>query len=97
MHAVSPQGIHVDSDDMGLISIFWGIAALLWAAVALVPLLGWLNWLMIPFAVIGAIIAAIGLLMTSSPRRGRATAGLLLNLVAIVVGSMRLGIGGGLL
>ncbi|MDO5505219.1 MAG: hypothetical protein Q4F49_02855 [Pseudoxanthomonas suwonensis] len=80
-----------------MISIFWGIAALLWTLLALVPLLGWMNWLMIPFAVIGAIIAAIGMASSGPHRRGRATTGLLLNVAAIIVGSMRLGIGGGLI
>lgn len=82
---------------MGLISIVWGICALLWMLLALIPLLGWMNWLMIPFAVIGAIIAAIGMAMSAAGRRGRALTGLLLNLAAIVVGSMRLGLGGGLI
>ena len=49
---------------MGLISLLWGIVALLWMVVALVPLLGWGNWFLIPFATVGAIIAAIGLLFT---------------------------------
>lgn len=82
---------------MGLISVFWGMASLLWMLVALIPLLGWLNWLMIPFAAVGAIIATIGILSAPRTMRSRATAGLLLNLVAIVVGSMRLGLGGGII
>ena len=82
---------------MGVISIVWGVVALLWMALSLVPLLGWGNWFMIPFAVVGAIIAAIGILLTRPENRGRAKAGLWINLIAILVGAIRLSIGGGLL
>lgn len=82
---------------MGLISLIWGIAALLWMVVAFIPLLGWGNWFMIPFAVVGAIIAAIGIALTKPENRGRAKAGLVLNGVAIVVGTLRLSLGGGLI
>jgi hypothetical protein len=81
---------------MGIISLIWGIFALLWMLLAFIPLLGWGNWFMIPFATVGAIIAAIGLAMTSPEKRGRAKAGLILNLVAIAVGAFRLMLGGGL-
>ena len=82
---------------MGVISILWGVVALLWMVLSLIPLLGWGNWFMIPFAAVGAIIAALGLLFTRAQKRGRAKAGLWLNLAAIVVGAVRLSIGGGLL
>ncbi len=82
---------------MGLISLLWGIIAMVWMIFALVPVIGITNWLLIPFAAIGAIIAAIGVLFTRETRRGRAKAGLLLNAVVIVVAVVRLGIGGGLL
>ena len=55
---------------MGLISVVWGILAMAWMVLALIPLLGWANWLLIPFAAVGAIIAAIGLLFTSAPGPG---------------------------
>ena len=80
---------------MGVISILWGIVALLWMVLSFFSLLGWGNWLMIPFAACGAIIAAIGLIFTRPENRGRAKAGLWLNLIAIGVGAIRLGIGGG--
>lgn len=82
---------------MGLISVVWGIVALLWMVLAFIPLLGWGNWFMIPFAVVGAIIAAIGMALSSPGNRGRAKTGLILNVVAIVVGAMRLSLGGGIL
>jgi hypothetical protein len=82
---------------MGLISVIWGIVALAWMVLAFIPLLGWGNWFMIPFAVVGAIIAAIGMAITSPANRGRAKTGLILNVVAIVVGAIRLSMGGGII
>lgn len=82
---------------MGLISLLWGIVAMVLMFVGLVPLLGWSNWLIIPFAGVGAIIAAIGIALTSSGKRGRAKAGLVLNAIVIVVAAIRLSMGGGIL
>lgn len=82
---------------MGVISILWGIVALIWMVLSLIPLLGWGNWFMIPFAVVGAIIAALGMAFTRREHRGRAKTGLILNAIAIVVGAIRLSLGGGLL
>lgn len=80
---------------MGLISLLWGIFAMLWMILALIPLLGWGNWFLIPFAAVGAIIAAVGIALTSRERRGRAKAGLILNALVIVVAVARLMLGGG--
>ena len=82
---------------MGLISLLWGIVAMLWMVLALIPVIGITNWLLIPFAAVGAIIAAIGILFTRTGRRGRAKTGLVLNGIVIFVAIWRLGFGGGLL
>ena len=82
---------------MGLISILWGIVAMIWMVLALIPLVGITNWLLIPFAAIGVILAAIGIAVTSAGKRGRAKAWLILNCVVIVVATWRLGLGGGLI
>jgi hypothetical protein len=82
---------------MGLISVLWGVVAMIWMVLALIPLLGWGNWFLIPFAAVGAIIAAIGILFTSNTKTGRAKTGLVLNGIVIVVGIVRLGIGGGII
>ena len=81
---------------MGLISLLWGLFAMLWMILALIPLLGWGNWFLIPFAAVGAIIAAVGIALTSPQKRGRAKAGLVLNALVIVVATARLLLGGGL-
>ncbi|MFT3755574.1 MAG: hypothetical protein QM769_06430 [Pseudoxanthomonas sp.] len=82
---------------MGLISLLWGIVAMLWMILALVPLLGWMNWFLVAFAAVGAIIAAIGYLFTRKEKTGRAKAGLLINGIVIIVAIMRLSIGGGII
>ncbi|MDQ3511132.1 MAG: hypothetical protein M3414_05520 [Pseudomonadota bacterium] len=82
---------------MGLISLLWGIVAMIWMVVALIPLLGWGNWLLIPFAAVGAVIAAIGIAVTRAENRGRAKAGLILNGIVIVVAITRLSLGGGVI
>ncbi|MGV8931708.1 MAG: hypothetical protein ACOH1R_06295 [Luteimonas sp.] len=82
---------------MGLISLLWGIVAMIWMVVALIPLLGWGNWFLIPFAAVGAVIAAIGIALTSPVNRGRAKTGLLLNGLVIVVAVARLTLGGGII
>jgi hypothetical protein len=69
---------------MGLISVLWGIVAMVWMIVALIPVIGITNWLLIPFAAIGAIVAAIGIALSRPGHRGRAKAGLILNVVVVV-------------
>ena len=82
---------------MGLISLLWGIVALAWMILALLPIVGITNWLLIPFAAVGAILAAIGVLFTRAGNRGRAKTGLVLNGIVIIVAIWRLGLGGGLI
>ncbi len=72
---------------LNLASLIIGIVALIFAVIAFLPLLGWANWLIIPLAVIGA---AVG--MASKSNAGRN-----LNLFVIVVGAIRLMLGGGIL
>ncbi len=72
---------------LNLISILLGVVTLVLALVAFVPLLGWMNWLVIPIAVVGAAVGAL----SSSGTGGRN-----LNLVLIVVCAIRLSLGGGI-
>ena len=79
---------------MQILSLVWGILAVLGMGVAFVPCLGSLNWINIPFAVVGFIIAIIA---KSKPgNQGAATAGLILNGIAIGFGIVRLALGGGI-
>lgn len=70
-----------------LVSLIIGFVALILAIVAFIPLLGWANWLIVPLAIIGAVIGMIS----------RGVAGRNLNLFVIVVGVIRLMLGGGIL
>jgi hypothetical protein len=72
---------------LNLVSLIIGVVALLLALIAFLPLLGWANWLIIPLAVIGA---AVGMASKSSAGRN-------LNLLVILVGVIRLSLGGGIL
>ena len=72
---------------LNVASLLIGLVALICALVAFLPLLGWLNWLIIPLAIIGA---AVGLISSGSAGRN-------LNLLVIVIGIVRLVIGGGIL
>jgi hypothetical protein len=69
------------------LSLIIGGIALILALIAFLPLLGWANWVIIPLAVVGLAFGAI------SDR----TSGRNLNIVVIVVGLLRLWIGGGIL
>ena len=72
---------------LNLASLIIGVVALIFAVIAFLPLLGWANWLIIPLALIGA---AVG--MASNSNTGRN-----LNLFVVVVGVLRLMLGGGIL
>ena len=71
---------------MNLLSLIVGVVALLLAVVAFIPLLGWANWLIIPLAMIGALIGFAS----------RSKAGRNLNLLVIAIGVIRLALGGGI-
>lgn len=72
---------------LNIASIFIGLVALIFAIPAFIPFLGWANWVIIPIAVVGLALGAM-----SSRTSGRN-----LNIVVIVVGVVRLMLGGGLL
>lgn len=72
---------------LNIVSLIVGVVALLLAAVAFLPLLGWANWLIIPLALLGAGIGAAA----------QGNAGRNLNLFVIVIGILRLMLGGGIL
>ena len=82
---------------MGLISLLWGIVAMFLMLIAFIPLLGIGNWLVIPFAAVGAVIAAIGVMLSDKGSNGRAKAGLMLNLIVVVVAAVRLNLGFGVI
>lgn len=80
---------------MQILCLVWGILALLGMLVAFLPCLGALNWINIPFSVIGLILSILTVATTRSPQKGGAIAGLVLCAVAVVLGAFRLILGGG--
>lgn len=83
---------------MSMLALVWGILAATGTFVALVPCLGWLNWVAIPFSFLGVILG-VAALVTAKPQdgKGAAIAGVVLSAVALVVGGIRLILGGGVL
>lgn len=69
-----------------VLSVLIGVLALLMAAVAFIPLLGWMNWLVIPLAIIGLGVGVV------SDRRS----GTNLNIAVILICALRLMLGGGI-
>lgn len=71
---------------LNLLSILIGLATLIPALIAFIPLLGWMYWFILPVAFVGVVIGAL-----SSHNAGRN-----LNLVVLLVGLARLAIGHGI-
>jgi hypothetical protein len=70
-----------------LVSLIIGAVALLFALIAFLPFLGWANWLIIPLAIIGAVVGMVS----------RGNAGRNLNLFVIVIAVIRLMLGHGII
>ena len=72
---------------LNILSILIGLVALLLGIFAFIPFLGWAYWMIIPIALVG-----LGLGVVSRQKSGRN-----LNLVVIIVGVIRLMLGGGVI
>jgi hypothetical protein len=72
---------------MNVLSTIIGIMALIIALVGFIPLLGWMNWLAIPVAVVGLVLGLMS----------RETSGRNINLVVLALAIVRLVLGGGIL
>jgi len=72
---------------LNIVSILIGIVALILAIPSAIPLLGWGNWIVLPFAVLGAGIGAL-----SSSNGGRNFC-----LIVFVIAVIRLSLGGGII
>jgi hypothetical protein len=70
---------------LNLLSLVAGGIALLIALPGLIPLFGWLNWLVLPVAAVGLILG-----MMSGGNAGRN-----LNIVVLIIAVVRLSLGGG--
>lgn len=71
---------------LNILSVLIGLVALLFAIPGIIPLLGILNWIAVPIAVVGVIVG-----MLSSKNTGRN-----INIVILLVAIVRLSLGGGI-
>lgn len=71
---------------LNIISLLIGVLGLGSVAFAFLPLLGWMNWAIIPVAILGLGIGVV------SKRRSGAN----LNIVVILIAAFRLMLGGGI-
>ena len=72
---------------LNILSLIVGVVALFLGIFAFFPLLGWAYWLIIPIALVGLALGQL-----SSSRSGRN-----LNLIVVVIGIVRLSLGGGII
>jgi len=70
---------------LNLISLLIGLAAICPLLFALIPFLGWANWLLLPLPITGLIIGSLS----------RSNAGRNLNLIVLLVAIVRLWLGHG--
>jgi hypothetical protein len=81
-----------------MLALVWGIIAFLGFLLGMIPCLGWFNWINIPFATVGVVIGIVALSQAGAQNRpvGPAVVGLSLSVAAVVIGVIRLVLGGGL-
>ena len=72
---------------LNIMSLFIGVITLILAAIAFLPLLGAVNWLILPVALVGLALGQL-----SDRRSGRN-----LNLIVVLVGIARLWLGAGII
>ncbi|WP_120078066.1 hypothetical protein [Aurantiacibacter odishensis] len=71
---------------LNIISILVGLLSLLIVIPAQIPLLGWANWIALPFIVVGVVIGQL-----SSSNSGRNFC-----LIVLLIAAVRLTLGGGI-
>jgi hypothetical protein len=80
---------------MGIAGFIISILSLFFGVIALIPFLGWLNWFVIPFAILGLTLSILGIIRGSGRLLG--VIGAILCSVTIPIGVVRLIIGFGIL
>jgi hypothetical protein len=83
---------------MKIIGLIFGILAAFGMIVGFVPLLGWFNWLNIPFALIGLVVNILALSFSKKDEpKAMQAGGIILCAVAMVFGLIRLILGAGII
>jgi len=81
---------------MAVTGMILGILSIVGMGIALAPLLGWMNWGVIPTAIVGLLVSIVGLIISRGQRQ-LAIAGIILCIIAIIIGTIRLVLGFGIL
>lgn len=87
---------------MGITSLIISIFALLGMLAGLFPCLGWTNWFVIPVAFISLILGIIGAVKdepnpSGSAGKNMSLTAIIISGIVILIGSIRLVLGGGVL
>lgn len=82
---------------MQVASLVLGIVTIMGFLLGLIPCFGWFNWINIPVAIVGVVLGIIAMTTNESPSKGMAIIGLVLCAIAVVVGFLRLVLGGGVI
>ena len=82
---------------MQIVSLVWGVLALIAMVAALLPCLSLLNWFNIPFAGVGLILSIVALAISKAETKGVAIAAVVGNGIAAAIAVIRLVLGGGIL
>ena len=73
---------------MSVIGFIFAILSGLVLLLTIIPFLGWINWLNLPFAVLGLIFSLIG--VATAKNKGLAVAGMVICGIVIILGLLRL-------
>jgi hypothetical protein len=82
---------------LNTITLAWGILAICGMFIGFIPCLGSLNWLNIPFAVVGAVVGIVAIVSHKNAASRAGVTGLVLCVIASLCGIIRLTLGGGVL
>ncbi len=81
---------------MQILSLIWGILAIIGMFIGFLPFLGALNWLNVPFSGIGLAVSIIALITSKKGNKCGSICGIICCSIAIMLGTIRLIIGGGI-
>lgn len=78
-------------------SLVMGFLSILGMFIGFIPCFGALNWVNIPFSILGLIISIVAYTKVDGEPKGNAKAGIIMCAIAILFGMVRLFFGGGMI
>lgn len=82
---------------LNVITLLWGLLAVCGMFIGFIPCLGSLNWINIPFAVVGTVVGIIAVVSARDGASKAGVTGLVLCVLASLFGMIRLTLGHGIL